>query len=284
MRNYLIFALLLGGLILITVPFSAYLKQRPVAIKLGYTPKAEIMKIAAGEHRYLLAEVNFIRVLFYFGSLYEEYQNRVVTTPEYAHMYNTLLQSIKLDPYNQDIYYFSQATFTWDVGRAAEVNRLLDYGMKYRTNDYNLPFWAGFNSAYFLNDYAKAAFYMQKAAEISGSPMYTKLAARFFHESGRNDLGVIFLETMANSTKNKKVRESYLLRKKTLVLIRDLQLLVHQFKEDYGVWPERISALVLRGYLASVPVGPYGGKFFIDESGVVKTSSNLTFVRDPENK
>ena len=46
-------------------------------------------------------------------------------------MYKTLQTAAKFDPYNSDAYYFAQAAFTWEVGRAKEVNQMLDYGMKH---------------------------------------------------------------------------------------------------------------------------------------------------------
>ncbi|PLY03565.1 MAG: hypothetical protein C0623_00685 [Desulfuromonas sp.] len=284
MIRYLLFIALFGTLVLVTIPFSGYMNDRPVALKLGYTPRAEVLKIVSGEHRYLVASTNVIRVLFYFGSLNEEYANRNLTPPEYARMYETLIQSVKLDPYNQDLYYFAQATFTWDVGRIKEVNKLLEYGMKYRVDDFNLPFWAGFNTAYFLKDYDKAAAYMQKAAEISNSPFFTKLAARFFHEAGRNDLGIAFLDTMIRTAKDRKIKDSLLLRKRALAQLRNLQQLVDRFHGETGLWPETIDTLKDKGYLDFIPADPYGGVYIIEPTGTVKTTSNLTFSRDNEKE
>jgi len=274
----LLFIALVAGLCLVTVPFAEYMRQRPVALKLGYTPRAEILKITSGEHRFLVAEINVFKVMFYFGSLLEEYANRNLTPPEYALMFDTLFQSLKLDPYNQDIYYFSQANFTWDVGRASEVNRLLEYGMKYRKNDFNLPFWAGFNSAYFLKNYEEAAAYMAKAAEISGDKLFTNLAARFFHEAGRTDLGIVFLDAMQKTTGNKAVLETYRDRKKTLESLKTLQQNVEAFQKEFGRLPAKLDELVLTGLIDQLPDDPYGGEFYLDPSGRVQTTSGMTYV------
>src|ERR1035437_4961022 len=51
--------------------------------------------------------------------------------------------------------------------------------MKYRTWDWQLPFFAGFNSAFFLKDYAAAARYYQRAGELSGSDLSRLLAGRY---------------------------------------------------------------------------------------------------------
>ncbi len=58
-----------------------------------------------------------------------------------------------------DAYYFAQAVLVWDVGQVRLANELLEYGMRYRTWDYLLPFFAGFNYSYFLKDNEKAAQY-----------------------------------------------------------------------------------------------------------------------------
>lgn len=258
------------------IPFAGHMKTRPTEVRLGYVPDAEILKATMGEYRCLLSELTVIKVLFYFGSLVEGSSGSLAAKPSYGSMYRNLTQAIKLDPYNQDAYYFSQAIFTWDVGRAWEVNRMLEHGMKYRTWDYMLPFWAGFNSAYFLHDYPAAARYYQRAAEISGDPLFTKLAARYFHESGREDLGVLFLDVMTKGAKDEKIKKSYALRKQALVAAKTIRTAMEEYRGRFGMLPRSMDDLVASGVISSLPKDPYGGRFFIDKNGKVATTSKFT--------
>jgi tetratricopeptide (TPR) repeat protein len=272
-----IFIMLLSAYVAIIVPFSSHLKNRPIVVKLGYMPEAEVLKLVVGDHSSLFAQFAVVKVLFYFGSLVDKFQNKIVLPPEYFNMFKTLQTSVKLDPYNMDTYYFTQAAFTWEVGRIKEVNDMLEYGMKYRTWDYNLPFYAGFNAAYFLKDYKQAAVYMQKAAELSRIPMLSTLAARYFYESGRNDLGIIFLENMRNCARDESVKRLYDLRKKALLAVQEINKGIERFRKVTKKSPGSLSVLVAKGFLADIPQDPYGGTFYIDDHGVVRSTSKFAF-------
>jgi hypothetical protein len=199
----------MAGYVFCMVPFASYMKNRPVAVKLGYVPSAEVLRATVGDQKLLVAHAVVVKVLVYFGTLVEKLQNKILLPPEYLNMYKTLQTAVKLDPYNSDAYYFAQAAFTWEVGRAKEVNLMLDHGMKYRTWDYMLPFFAGFNAAYFLKQYEPAARYMKRAAELSGNPLLTNLAARYYFESDKSKLGIDFLELMEKGAKDEQVRKLY---------------------------------------------------------------------------
>lgn len=273
----LLFVVLIVSYVLCIVPFTSYLKNRPVAVKLGYVPSAEVLRVAVGDQKLLVAHVAVVKVLVYFGTLVENLTKKIVLPPEYLNMYKTLQTAVKLDPYNNDAYYFAQSAFTWEVGRAEEVNLMLNYGMKYRTWDYMLPFFAGFNSAYFLKQYEPAAQYMKRAAEISGNPLLTNLAARYFFESNKSELGINFLEMMEKEAKDDQVRKLYRLRRTALVAVNSIQSAVGQFSELNGRLPGRLEELVDHGILRRLPEDPYGGRFYLDNSGIVRTTSKFAF-------
>lgn len=150
---------------------SEHLSSRPLQVKANCWPDSHVVKMISGEYRTVLADWSVVETLFYFGTLVEADRDQQNIRPDYRQMYNNLVLALKLDPYNLDAYYFTQAIFTWDAGRIHETNRMLDYGIKYRTWDWQLPFWAGFNTSYFLKDYAAAAEYFQQAAVLSGKPL-----------------------------------------------------------------------------------------------------------------
>ena len=263
--------------LLVMAPFTAYLKGRPVAVKLGYTPEAEVIKAVTGDQRYLVADYTVLKVLFYYGSLVEKWQNKVKLPAENYNMFKTLETAVKLDPYNMDAYYFTEAAFTWELGRAQDVNRMLIYGTKYRTWDYNLPFYIGFNYAYFLKDYADAANYMKRAAEISKEPLYTTLAARFFYDSGRTDLGIIFLSAMERGVRDQKIKSLYGARKAALLAVRTLERSVASFRASHGREPADLNELVTSGSLRAIPLDPYGGTFYLGPGGKVASTSKFAF-------
>lgn len=283
MKKFLPYALILLAYLLVIVPFTDYLRARPVAVKVGYMPSADALRLVAREHRYALAESAVIKILFYFGTLDEETLNVLGTRPDYRQMYENLVQAIKLDPYNSDAYYFAQATFTWEAQRIKEVNNLLEYGMKYRTSDYQLPFWLGFNYAYFLHDYEKGARYFQQAAELSGQPLFSNLAARYFHEAGQTDLGILYLDTLIKGTKEPSLQRVYTIRKEALEGARTISQAVEAYRKSYKKDPPDVQTLVSAGLLDRIPVDPYGGTFYLDPTGRPKSTSNFAVAAVPEN-
>lgn len=264
--------------LLVIYPFTDYLRQRPIAVKLGYMPEAEALKLVAGDQSCLLAELAIVKVLFYYGTLVEYQKQKLKLPIEYANMFKTLQTAVKLDPYNMDAYYFAQAAFTWEVGRAREVNDMLGYGMQYRKTDYWLPFFAGFNAAYFLKDYRSAATYMKRAAELSGDPLFTSLAARYFYESGQNDLGIVFLEAMQRGAKDRQIRDVYEVRRKALLAVKKIQAAVTGYQAVHGKLPPNIAELVTKGFIDAIPPDPYGGTFYLSETGTVQTTSKFAFA------
>ena len=140
--------LLLYGILIL--PFTTYLRDKPFVEKLGYVPSATVLKSVAADLKELVAASLVLKVLMYFGGLSEKSENQVAIPPDYPAMSRLLHVAVRLDPYNMDAYYFAQGFLTWDAKQYKLANDLMDYGMKYRTWDWYLPFFAGFNSAYFL--------------------------------------------------------------------------------------------------------------------------------------
>ena len=283
MKRFFFLTILLLVLVSITRYQVGWLTERPVALKLGYTPPAEVQRLLAGEHRLALSEAAVIRVLFYFGSLVDKWKNQVILPPEYFNMYKTVETAVKLDPYNMDAYYFAQSAFTWEVGRAREVNVLLDYGMKYRTRDWYLPFFAGFNSAFFLQEYDQAAQYMEKAAQLSGNPLFTGLASRFFYESGRTQLGISYLQGMIQQEQDPQQKRVYELRFEALVATSEIENALVEWRKSHETDPQTIAGLHSSGYLEKIPLDPYGGVFFLDEEGRVRTTSKFAFMQPSDD-
>lgn len=276
-RKICLFSLICAYLIIIH-PFTTYLNNRPVVNKVGYIPEAEILKFSVGDQRYLVSELAVFKVMLYFGTMYDNTVNTLKLPPEYANMAKMLSNSVLLDPYNMDAYYLAQAAFVWDVKDSVkDINKLLVYGMRYRTWDFYLPFFAGFNSAYFLHDYRAAADFMKRAAELSGDPLFANLSARYFHQAGRTELGILFINSMEKGAKDEKIRKSFRIRKEALVSAQKISEAVSRYREMFKANPSSIEELVRLGYLKAVPKDPYGGKFYLTDKGKVESTSKFAF-------
>lgn len=269
--------LLIGCYLVIIWPFADYMQHKPVVEKIGVYPKAEVLQFVSADQKPLLAASLVMKVMMYFGGLMEDTPGKYKIPPDYLSMSRLLHGAVKLDPYNMDAYYFAQAFLVWDVGAYKLANDLMIYGMKYRNWDWYLPFFAGFNSAYFLKDYEGAAKYYRLTADLSGQSIFSTLAGRYMQKSGQTTLALAYLVTMEKNSKTESVKKLYKIRIDALKAVREIEVARDTFLRDKGRLPETVTELVQQGYLTKHPAEPYGGKFYFEPDGTVSTTSDFTF-------
>lgn len=256
------------------------MKNKPFAEKMGYVPKGEVLNYVSADQKQFVASTLVMKVLFYFGSLSEKNEKKVAIPVDYQAMSRTIHAAVKVDPYNMDAYYFAQAILVWDVGQIQLANDLLEYGMKYRNWDFYLPFFAGFNYAYFLKDYEKAAKYYRIAGDLSGAELYINLAGRYFFEAGQTDLAIAYLSTMEKSARNDSIRKAFRTRLQAIRQGKLIEVARDRFLRKNGHLPASVEELLRKGYLADPPVDPYGGEFYLEADGKVRSTSKFAFGAD----
>ena len=195
-------------------------------------------------------------------------------------MYEALYTSSRLDPYNMDTYYISQAVLPWEAGMAKPTIELLEYGFAHRTWDWYLPLFLSFDYAYFLRDYQKAGEYMAKSAELNKKQaFFYTLAARYFYEGGRTALAVTYLKELIANERNERIRQLMVTRATALEAILMLEEGVLAFKEHYHRPPENLEEVKRAGFIDKIPADPYGGEFYLNKMGKVRTTSRLAKAR-----
>jgi len=271
-------ALLLTCYLFSAFALKEYMKNKPFVEKLGYIPSVGSMKVMVAEHKRFLSASLMMKVQIYFGSLIEKSPNKLQVPADYPAMSRTIDAALKLDPYNMDCYYFAQAILAWDVGKADLANIFLENGMKYRDWDWQLPYFAGFNYAYFLHDYDRAAYYYQRAARLSGQAMFMTLAGRYMYDAGRTEMAIAYLNSMIRSTNNQAVKNTLTVRRNAFVEVRRVEVAANNYKQVKGILPKSIEDLLHTGFIQERPQDPYGGVFFIDSNGKVKSTSGFAFA------
>lgn len=265
-------------------PLGREMEQRQTLVKLGYVPDARVVEVFACDQKIAVAALYSLKAIIYYGEMIQQWHAGLRKTPELDNLFGLLQSSVRLDPYNMDTYYFAQASFTWGVNRASDVNLLLDYGMGFRDWDWLLPYYAGFNAAYFLNDPATAAKYMKRAASLTGNTLLTKLTARYLQLAGRTTFAINFLDDMIERAQDTKIIQQLEIRKQALQAILNIEIAISQFEQNFKFKPQDLDALVDTGFLPVIPQDPYGGKFYLDESGEVQTTSRMTFAQESKSK
>jgi len=270
-------ASLLALYLVVLIPFTTYLKNKPYEEKLGYMPRGEVLRYISADQKEILAASMVTKVLFYYGSLVDKSFNKLDTPPDFPAISRTLHSAVKLDPYNMDAYYFAQAILVWEVQQVQLASNLMEYGMKYRVWDFYLPFFAGFNYAYFMKDYAKAAELYKRAAELSGSELFISLAGRYLYESGNSKMAIDYLTVMEKGASTPAMKKTFQIRLQALKEGQRIELARDQYISSTGHAPASVDELLHKGYLTTTPVDPYGGKFYLEPDGSVRSTSKFAF-------
>ncbi len=277
MRKYLYWPVLLLVYLGVIFPFASYMKNKPFVEKMGYTPEPAILKFLSVDQYPVVAATLVMKAINYYGGLVETAPNKVSQPPEYYQMHSAIDTAVHLDPYNMDAYYFDQATIVWGAGQVEQTNKLLEYGMRYRTWDYYLPFFAGFNYAYFLKDYDNAARCYKRVGELTGSDLTMNLAGRYLYEAGKTQLAIDYLSLMVKTARNNAVKKTLETRLQAFLEVRKIENDSALFKERFHRSPRSIEELQAKGFLRESPVDPYGGTFYLDEKGKVRSTSKFAF-------
>ncbi|MBW2186783.1 MAG: hypothetical protein JRG71_10440 [Deltaproteobacteria bacterium] len=260
--------------------------QLPQPVSVTVLPLG-FLTVASLEYRNLVADMFFLQVLTLFGETLERGESKVVGSHvkdwEWQMMLERIELATSLDPLFLDPYYFANAIITQRRELVPEVIALLEKGSKARDWDWELPFYAGFNYFYILNEPQKASQLLMEAAQrpTNKSTLLTTLAARLAFEGKETENAILFLRQMLALATDEAIRKTYATRLKSLEGIYIIEKGVELYRQRYARSPEQVSELVAGQILKRLPEDPYGGSYYIDSDGSVKTTSNLRPVEKP---
>lgn len=281
MKRYLVMALcLLVAYLAILGPFSRAMHQKPYTVKLGLIPHPKILQLLFPDYQQLLGANILGRIILYYGTITDDVAapGKLQLSADYPAMSRAVHAALRLDPYNMDGYYFGQAILVWDAGQYKLATDLLEYGMRYRTWDWQLPFFAGFDYAYFLKNKGAAAKMYLRAGELSGATLFQSLAGRYLQEAGETQMAIDYLQTLEKSARTPAVKQTLQVRIETFKAVLMLEQARDRYAGERGRLPENIDILLKEGYLETVPIDLYGGEFYLDENAQVRTTSKFAFA------
>lgn len=242
----------------------------------SYVLPSSILKITSLEFDGLASDFLFLKALTFYGETLSRRERPRIKEQEWRWMYDVLNASTDLDPYFSDPYYFANANFTWEAHMVKEANTLLAKGNRYREWDWTIPFFMGFNEFYFLHDNAKASeYFMQGSKRPNAGPLLGKLAVRMAYKGNRTKIAIVFIQETLEKTKDNVTRKELETRLEALRGILTLEQAVKAYQDKYGRLPHGLEELREKGIVVGMPVDPYGGEFYLDEDGSVKTTSDM---------
>ena len=244
-----------------------------------FTLPPKLLRIVAFQFKETAADISFLNALVFLGGTSPQKDTRRYLPEQYSWLYNTLKNSAALDPYFLDPYYLMNAALIWDRYKPDEVNDLIAKGADKRTWDKLLPFYAGFNYYYFLDDGIKSFHYLTEASQRSGgNPLYDSLAARVAYKANKTEFAISYLENQIQRAETQGQKgKTFDLERRLDVLkgILKIEVAVESYRKLFGTLPTTVSELLSRGLLPSLPSDPYGGSFYIAGDGSIKTTSDM---------
>jgi hypothetical protein len=243
---------------------------------MGYILPSKIIGPASLEFSGIVSDFLFLKVITFFGG--EFIQNVRLEERHAEFLYESVNSLTNLDPWFWDAYLVADMILTWDFGKIDLANKLLLKAKKYRTNDFKVPYYIGFNYFYFLKDNANGAKYLMEAAELPGAPGYLpSLATRLSMYQDQYGPAILFLKNTLKTIQSPDLKKQFETRLKTLMIMEGLEKKVHEFKAKFGIFPDRLSDLSDKGLIKSIPDDPYGGKFILLKNKRVYTTSKMIY-------
>jgi len=277
MRRLLPILMLLVTIIVYGFLFQGVWESRELVrakTPVGYTIPSKFSRILALGNQGVLSDFLFLKIATFIGG--KSGSGELLNEEDWQFVAQSLDAVIDLDPFFVDPYMLAEGLLAWDAGKPEEANQLLIKGMKYRTWDWRLPFFTGFNYFYFLKDYETASGFIMQASQLPGSPAYlATLGARLAYYGGKSKTALLFLQQMLADTDDVMMKKRLQKRLQALESAVVIEEALEKFKIQEGRLPKELSELVSSGYLVMLPSDPYGGKWGILKNGRVFSTSKF---------
>ena len=101
------------------------------------------------------------------------------------------------------------------------------------------------------------------------------MAARYFYEGGSTALALAYLQEMIPTARNEAIKKRMITRAEAFERILRIEKAVLAYTIRFQTEPRKIEDLVEAGLLERIPQDPYGGYFYLDKQGKVRTTSKL---------
>ena len=252
------------------------------SIRTTYLPPPHIFKPLTLGFHLAAADVLWIRSMQIFA---EE------IGPEDSNFLCRIISSIvDLDPRFYIAYIYGGLNLSVFARAPEHSNEILMKGLDQFPDDWQIPFFIGYNYFYELKDFGRAAQYMEIASQRPEHPFWLPaFSARLYAQAGDPQLAVELLYRLVQGTGDELLSERWKYELKTAIVKRDtsqLDRLVEEFSRRKGRIPGTLEELVAVGITQKLPEEPFGGYYYIEqETGRVKSSSpvkeyEVHFVHD----
>jgi tetratricopeptide (TPR) repeat protein len=231
------------------------------AESLSLLPKGELLKTVSLGYSSVIADLLWLEVVQGIGE-------KQATESGYQWIYHAADVVTTLDP-KFEYSYQNAGIALAALGKQYELsNKILLKGIKNMPDDWQIPFYLGFNYFFYLNDTQNAAVYMSLAASLPGHSDYLPgLAARLYVEAKDPNLAIDFLKNIYQDAKDEDVKRQIEIRIREVTIERDILFLnqaLERYDQKYKKRVGSFSDLVSSNIINKIPEEPFDGYYFYD--------------------
>lgn len=238
------------------------------AYDLIYLPTVQQARVMSLGFKLALSDWYWVQALHYFTDPWN-------ASNQYKNLSNYLDLVLGLDPDYEYAYKFAGISLPYDTGRLRFVNtrkstEFLERGAERFPNNWQFPFYLGYNYLNFHHEQDKAARAYARAAVLPGAPAYLgAFAAKLFALSGEEDQALLFAQSALEVTDDPETRsmlESRIIDIKQEKVLRAIEKAAKDFEARTGHLPKDLNELVGAGFADP------GGQYSLDAQGVAHNS------------
>lgn len=274
-----------GSWILVALAFAlgAAVGRRalePEAAALGtirnpaWLPRGDQLRAVSLGQRLLMSDLYWLKLVQYVG------ENYLGQGQRWEALYPLADLVTDLDPRYGYAYQIAGSNLGGLADRHAEADRILLKGMRNLPERWSLYFTYAVNKFLYEGDYATAAEYVRRAAEIGKRPHLALLAANLSlvaDEDAQYRTAEAFLVETLRQTDTPELRgelERRLVKVRTYALLSRLEHAEAEFTAARGRRPTSLAELARAAGLSGPPADPAGGRIVYDPlTGHVQSST-----------
>jgi tetratricopeptide (TPR) repeat protein len=234
-----------------------------------HVPDSTATRIASLGHKHFVSTLYWLAAVQYIGEPKADERG-------WEKLYPLIDLVTDLDPRHGYAYQTAGIVLSAS-NRLEESTRILEKGMEKGPPWWTFPYYVSFNYWFYLGDYARGAEYARIAARRPGaSPNISHLALSLSSKSGDPEDAIAMLQELRATVKDEVSAGRLDEQLKLAHLEKGAQAVeraAFRFHADRGAWPARVEDLV-PGYLPALPEDPFGGKWYRDPDGRVRSTAN----------
>jgi tetratricopeptide (TPR) repeat protein len=246
----------------------------PLQVKeeVRFVPQKEVVEILSLDHRGFAADMLLIQAILHTGSLMWKPVSHQFDS-EWSYQLMDTLTSI--DPRYLTAYLFCGMGLVHGPKDVALARPLLERGMTYFPQNWELPFWIGYNYYVYFEDYEQAGEYFWRAAHCPGAPnSFLSLMLSSLNKGGHYERAILVLKSLIDSTDNERVIQIYQKRIERLENMVMLEKAAAHYAQSKGRGLTNINQLVSGGVIPFIPKDPMGKDYFWD------AENNRVIIKD----